>query len=243
MTSKTVINRTLVSRVATAERFPALAVEQVRATGAGSMAIERNRQDWARRLLLQTPPLYLTTMALLGGDAIGNWHLFVPIWIVIAAAALALSLFLFNRPVLGMVVAIPGLICAATLPLHDLLEPDFSSQTVREFSDGAAVTLEGWVVRALEPQPGGHTYLYLDVQSGKSAASTMSPATGLVRVTALDAEQYRIGDRLKASGRLRFPLTTAMMTSSIIEDGCSGRGSPRLSLRCLRRLIHDRPSF
>ena len=127
--------------------------------------------------------------------------MFIPLWAAVVAAAL----FLFNRPVPGMVVAVLGLISAATLPLNHLLAPDFSSQTVRRFPDGAQVTLEGWVVREPEPQRGGRTYLSVDVQDGALSAFAMAPATGLVRVTALGPEAFRVGDKLRVSGKIRFP--------------------------------------
>ncbi len=158
-----------------------------------------------RRLLLDTPPLYLCTAALIGGDALGNLHVFVAASVAISAVIVAAALFLINRPAPGLVVALLGLISAATLPLNHLLAPDFSSQTVRRFPDGAHVTLEGWLVRAPENQAGGRTYLYIDVQNGMFSTSATMPATGLVRVTALGRGAFRIGDKLRFSGKIRFP--------------------------------------
>jgi ComEC/Rec2-related protein len=179
--------------------------EHIAGSSAYSMKIERSSRAAARHLLLYTPPLYLSTAALIGGDALGNLHVFIPLWAAVGAAAVAAALFLFNRPMPGMVAALLGLISAATLPLSHLLAPDFSSQTVRRFPDGAQVTLEGWVVREPEPQEGGRTYLYIDVQDGALSPFAMVPATGLVRVTALGPEAFRVGDKLRVSGKIRFP--------------------------------------
>jgi competence protein ComEC len=179
--------------------------EHIAKSSAEFIETERSYQAVTRHLLLHTPPLYLSTAAVIGGDALGNLHVFIPSWVAIGAAAVAAALFLFNRPVPGMAAAVLGLICAATLPLNYLLDPDFSSQTVRRFPDGALVTIEGWVVRAPEPQGGGRTYLSVDVQNGALSGLAMSPAIGLVRVTALGPGAFRVGDKVRASGKIRFP--------------------------------------
>jgi competence protein ComEC len=172
----------------------------------GTQVIETERSCWvAERLLLHTPPLYLSTVAVIGGDALGNLHLFIPWWVAVGAAAAAAALFLYNRPVPAMAAAVLGLTCAATLPLSHLLDPDLSLQTVRRFPDGARVILEGWIVRAPEPQGGGRTYLSVDVQNGAKAGLVMSPASGVVRVTAVGPRAYRVGDEIRASGKIRFP--------------------------------------
>ncbi|MBV8359418.1 MAG: ComEC/Rec2 family competence protein, partial [Deltaproteobacteria bacterium] len=182
-----------------------MADEHIVRSGAQSIEIERSRGTAARHLLLDTPPLYLSTAALIVGDALGNLHVFIPLWAAIAAAAVAAALFLFNRPMPGMVVAVLGLASAATLPLNHLLAPDFSSQTVRRFPDGAQVTLEGWVVREPEPQGGGRTYLSVNVQDGALSASDTASASGLVRVTAPGSGAFRVGDKVRVSGKIRFP--------------------------------------
>src|SRR5215472_10285090 len=115
-----------------------------RSGAAQSVETERSGRVAARHLLLNTPPLYLSTAALVGGDALGNLHVFIPGWVAVVAAAAAGALFLINRPLPAMAAAILGLTSAATLPLTHLLAPDFSSQTVRRFPDAADVTLEGW---------------------------------------------------------------------------------------------------
>jgi len=165
----------------------------------------RSNKAVANCMLLRTPPLYLSTAALIGGDALGNLHLFIPLWAAVVAATAAAALFLFYRPVPGMVVALLGLISASTLPLKQLLAPDFSSQTLRRFPDGARVILEGWLVREPEHRSGGRTYLCIDVQYGGFSSSMMVPATGLVRVTELDQGAFRAGDKLRVSGKIRFP--------------------------------------
>ena len=156
-------------------------------------------------LLLQTPPLYPSTLALIAGDALGNSYVWAPLWVPVAAAITAAFLFLFNRPLAGLLVALLGLTCAATLPVRDLLAPDFNSQTVRRFADGSRVTAEGWLVREPEAQPGGRTYLYVDLTNAESSGSQKAPATGRVRITALGQAGFRVGDKLRICGKIRFP--------------------------------------
>jgi competence protein ComEC len=47
--------------------------------------------------------------------------------------------------------------------------------------------------------------LYIDAQRVGSSAATMTPVTGLLRVTTLENAPFRIGDRLRVSGKIRFP--------------------------------------
>jgi competence protein ComEC len=170
-----------------------------------SIKAEKGSKAVGWRSLLDAPPLYLSTVALVGGDALGNLHVLVPWWVTVGTAAAAGALFLSNRPLSGMAAALLALISAATLPLNHLLTPDFSSQTVRRFPDGAHVTLEGWLVQEPEHEVGGRTHLYIEVQYGGLSALPMMPATGLVRVTALGAEKFRAGDKLRVWGKIRFP--------------------------------------
>jgi hypothetical protein len=107
-----------------------------------------------RRVPLQIPPLYLSSLAIISGDALGNLHVFIPWWTGLAATIVATALFLFRRPALGIAVAILGLAAAATLSVKHLIVPDLGAQSVHRFPDGAHVTLEGWVRRAPEPQGG-----------------------------------------------------------------------------------------
>ncbi|MBV8773200.1 MAG: ComEC family competence protein, partial [Deltaproteobacteria bacterium] len=158
-----------------------------------------------RPLLLETPPLYLSTLAIVPGDALGNSNVFFPWWIALAAATISAAFFLCDRRLPGMIVALFGLASAATLPVSQLLNPAFASQTIRRFPDGAGVTLEGRLVRQPEPQEHERKYLYIDVQNGALSSATMAPVTGLVRVTVLGQQEFRVGDKVKVSGRIRFP--------------------------------------
>jgi hypothetical protein len=65
-------------------------------------------------LLLETPPLYLSTVALIADDALGNLDLLIPPSAALAAAIFSAALFLLKCRTLGMVVALLGLMAAAT---------------------------------------------------------------------------------------------------------------------------------
>jgi competence protein ComEC len=156
--------------------------------------------------LLNTPALYLATGAIVAGDALGNLHLFVPLGVAIGFAVAAMGAFLLGRAASGILLAVLGIIAAATVPAYRLLAPDVSSETLRHFPDGASITLKGWVVRAPEYEQGGRTYLYLSTERAELPPSASLPATGLVRVTAIGKAAVRIGDEIVVSGKIRFPI-------------------------------------
>jgi competence protein ComEC len=170
----------------------------------GSLQSSEAQQSIAQRLI-RIPPIYLTTLGVIAGDGLGNLHLCVPLWAAMVATVVAAALFLLKRPLPGIAIAWFGLVFAAILPVSHLLSPDPGPQTVRRFPDGARVTLDGWIVREPEPQGGGRTYLYVDLEDCGIVGSPMLPTTGLVRITALGQLALRVGDKLRASGKLRFP--------------------------------------
>lgn len=190
--------------MAAAQHFPVFGPDR-RADYGRFPAIERSLAGTAGRLLLQTPPLYLSTLAIIAGDALGNFRVFMPSWTAVAAAIISAAFFLCDRRLPGIVVALFGLVSAATLPVNQLLNPAFASQTIRGFPDGARVTLEGWLIRQPEPQEHERKYLYIDVQNGALSPAIMAPVTGRVRVTVLGQQDFRVGDKVRVSGKIRFP--------------------------------------
>jgi competence protein ComEC len=159
-------------------------------------------------LLIRTPPLYLVAAAVVSGDALGNLHLFIPFDVAAGFTIAAVVMFLMRRSKTGIVLALLGIIAAATMPLKALLAPPQASGSLRLFADGSLVSLEGWVVRAPEYQYGGRTYLYVSVdRAGLVSTGTngTSPASGLIRVTVLGDQHFQVGDRVALTGRLRFP--------------------------------------
>jgi competence protein ComEC len=165
----------------------------------------QSNQVGIRALMLEAPPLYLVTGAIVAGDALGNLRVFVPLSLALGLALVASTLFLLGRPAWGLAVALLGIVCAATRPIDRLLEPEFSSRSVGTFPDGVMITLQGRVIRAPERQEGERTYLYIDVDNGGPAGAVITPMTGLVRVTAIGEQAFRIGDEVRVSGKIRFP--------------------------------------
>jgi len=165
-------------------------------------------QSWKRALrdfILEAPPLYLGAGAIVAGDGLGNLHVFVPLSVGLSVTAAATALFLLRRAALGIAVAVLGIIAAATLPVRDLLVPEFTTRTVTQFTDGAFIKLEGRLVRAPEREENGRTYLYVSAKRAALSQSSLAPVSGLVRVTVIGAEAFRIGDQISVSGRIRIP--------------------------------------
>jgi competence protein ComEC len=158
-------------------------------------------------LLVELPPLYVATLAVIIGDALGNCHLFVPLFVAAFLSATAVIAFMIRRAGWGVALAALALIAAATVPVRALLVPDISAQTITRLPDGARIILQGSVVRAPERAEGGRIYLFVNAERAGSSPATITPAAGLVRVTAVAPQPVRVGDRISVAGRIRFPRT------------------------------------
>jgi competence protein ComEC len=105
----------------------------------------------------------------------------------------------------GLITAFLAIAAAATVPVHHLLAPDLSPAGLHRFGDDSRITLEGMIARAPEHAGGGRTYLFVNTERAGLASANLASASGLVRITVLDPENFRIGDRLRATARIRFP--------------------------------------
>ncbi|HEY1849657.1 MAG TPA: DNA internalization-related competence protein ComEC/Rec2 [Candidatus Binataceae bacterium] len=165
----------------------------------------------AARWLVDFPPLYVATIALVAGDALGNAGLYVPIGFAIALALAAAAAYLCTRPEIGVVIAFLAIGAGATLPVHDLKVPPSGPATLLRFVDDSRVTIEGEIVREPERTDSAGTYLYVRVERagtdavGNLPATPLLPATGLVRVTVRGDEHFTIGDEIRLASRIRFP--------------------------------------
>jgi competence protein ComEC len=155
--------------------------------------------------LANLPPLYIATIALVVGDALGNAGLYVPIGVAIALTLAAAAAFFAARPKLGIVVAFVAIAAAATIPVHNLLAPMRGPATLYRFSDDAAVTLEVLIVREPERVGDERTYLYVRVERAGVDAAALAPAVGVVRVAIGGDEHFTIGDEVRVTSRIRFP--------------------------------------
>ena len=97
-----------------------------------------------------------------------------------------------------------GIVAAASLPAYRLHQPVFDAGSLRRFSDHALVTIEGRILAPPQHLP-GLTYLFVTVQRAAQVPQMPVPASGLVRVTLLVPNDFRVGDEVRLAGRIRFP--------------------------------------
>lgn len=155
--------------------------------------------------LIDFPPLYISTIALVAGDALGNAGFSVPIGLAIALALAAAAAFLASRPAIGIAIAFAAITAAATIRVHRLLTPLGGPATLYRFADDAPVTIDGLIVREPEAVEGGRTYLYVRVERAGENAATLAHAVGIVRVTIRSEEHLTVGDEVRVTSRIRFP--------------------------------------
>jgi competence protein ComEC len=149
--------------------------------------------------------IYGVASALVVGDALGNlgyWPGYS--WILWAVALVAISLFLCRKTTLGLVVTLLALTGAASLSAGKLSAPDRSALSIRHYPEGAQLALEGLLWR--EPERSyGTQRLMVKLERASRDGVVWQPCTGLLRATLLEPGNYLIGQRLRLSGRLRFP--------------------------------------
>lgn len=150
------------------------------------------------------PPIYAVAVAVIAGDALGNLGVCLPAALGWSAAAVALLLFFVRARKLGTTVALAGLVAAASLPACRLHQPAGDGDGLRRFPDRALVTIEGRILAPPEHLP-GLTYLFVTVAHAAEAPRIPTPASGLVRVTLLAPNDFRVGDEVRVAGRIRFP--------------------------------------
>jgi competence protein ComEC len=159
----------------------------------------------AANWLVAFPPLYIATIAIVAGDALGNAGLYVPIGFAFAIALGAAVAFLAARPAFAVAIAFCAISAAATIPVHRLLTPTGGPATLYRFADDAPVTIEGLIVREPETVAGPRTYLYLRIARAGPDAAALMPAIGMVRVTIRSDQHFSVGDEVRVASRIRFP--------------------------------------
>jgi competence protein ComEC len=157
--------------------------------------------------LIETPPLYLVTIAIVLGDALGNAWCFAAPWFAIVLGALAGATFLASRRAAAMALVLAGLVAAATIPVHHLLEPPRDVTSLTRFGDDSTITVEGYVVHEPERVEGERDRIHLDLWAARAAPAPteLAPANGLIRVTADTNFAMHVGDELRVTSRIRFP--------------------------------------
>lgn len=158
----------------------------------------------APAFLLDIAPIYLVAIAILCGDALGVSCRAVPLWIAASLAALAAALFMRRAAPWAMAAALIALAAAASIPARRAVAPSPGPLSIRNFADGAALTLAGRIERPPRRFP-DREYVFVDVERAGAAGAAMRPARGTLRVTMVGARAgVRVGDEVRLSGALRF---------------------------------------
>jgi competence protein ComEC len=155
-------------------------------------------------LLLEIAPIYLVAAAIVAGDALGVCRLAAPLWLAAMLAIVAAALFMRHAASAATAVAMVAIAAAVSSPARDAVAPRFSAHSIRNFSDGAALTLEGRIRRASQQYP-DREYVFVDVDRAGTAASNFKASSGTVRLTVVGGHaQVRVGDEVRVAGVLRF---------------------------------------
>jgi competence protein ComEC len=178
--------------------------------GAAAIAVARDVGDAsspaasARLTPELLPALYLVALALLGGDATGYLQIGLPLWLAVFFATGALAAWMLASRVWALAMALAAIASAGAVAAQSVYAPPLANATVRAFSDNQPIVVEGSLDR--EPEAVRDVVrLYLRVERAGIRDGAMAPATGRIRITVLDSDRYRIGDRLRVHSRIRFP--------------------------------------
>ena len=156
-------------------------------------------------LVERIAPIYAVAIAVVAGDALGNFHVAIPLWLASALAAFALGAFLAARRTLGLAFAYLAIAlrrdCRGRERARSLRVPRTASPTMVE---GSRVTIEGRVYRESEHEAYGDR-LYVTVERAAEQGGTMSPSSGNVRIAVLGGGDFKLGDEIRLSARIHFP--------------------------------------
>ena len=155
-------------------------------------------------LLERLAPIYAVAVAVVGGDALGNFHVAIPLWFALAIAMLALVAFLSARRTLGLAAAYLAIALAATAAVTNVLEPPHAPHSIATVVEGSRVTVEGRVYREVEHEAYGDR-LYVKVARAAAQGGAMSASSGNVRIAVLGGGDFKLGDEIRLSARIHFP--------------------------------------
>jgi predicted membrane metal-binding protein len=154
--------------------------------------------------LLEIAPIYLIAIAILAGDALGVSLFAAPIWLAAMLAIAAAALFMRCASSAATAVAMLAIAAAVSMPARESVAPHYSAQSVRNFPDGAALTLEGRINRASQQYP-DREYIFIDVERAGATGSRLQASSGTVRLTVVGTPApVRVGDEVRVAGALRF---------------------------------------
>jgi competence protein ComEC len=149
-------------------------------------------------------PIYIVAFAIVAGDALGNLNHAPPLWTAVALASAAMLSMLASRHRLAILFAALALSAAAAAPVDRLLHPPPDRASVRRYSDGSTLTVEGRLAREIE-QVGDRYRLFVQLEWTHAPGGRPERATALIQLMSLYPPDCHIGDRLRVTAKLRFP--------------------------------------
>ena len=162
--------------------------------------VRRARAPW----FVRCPPIYAVAIAVAVGDALGNLGFRAPIWIAVSLSAAGFLLFMVRCPSIGVATGAIAIAVAMTEPVVQLMTPAFDALSIRNFPEGEMLTVEGHLIREAERFPDKmRLYVGVDRVSEEGAAARITHGT--IRLTMLHSGAFRLGDRTRFQGRIRFP--------------------------------------
>ena len=149
-------------------------------------------------------PIYLVAISIVTGDALGNFHVAIPLWLASTLALVALGAFLSSRRALGLIAAYVAIVFAANVAVANVLEPPRDVHSVATMVEGSRVTIEGRVYRETEHEAYGDR-MYVKITRAAEQGSTMSESSGNVRIAVLGGGDFKLGDEIRLTARIHFP--------------------------------------
>jgi competence protein ComEC len=158
----------------------------------------------ALSLLERIAPIYAVAISVAVGDALGNFHVAIPLPLALAVSVVALGAFLAARRTLGLAAAYVALALTATVAVANVLDPPRESHGIATMVDGSRVTIEGHMYRETEREAYGDR-LYVTVDRAAEHGGTMLASSGNVRIAVLGGGGFKLGDEIRLSARIHFP--------------------------------------
>jgi len=149
-------------------------------------------------------PIYAVAISIAAGDALGNLHVAIPLWLALAVGGLALGAFLTARRTLGLAAAYVALALTATVAVANVLDPPRAPHSIATMVDGSRITIEGHLYREVEREAYGDR-LYVRVERAAEQGETMLASSGNVRIAVLGGGSFKLGDEITLSARIHFP--------------------------------------
>ncbi len=149
-------------------------------------------------------PIYAVAVAVVAGDALGNFHFAAPMWLAFTFAVIALGAFLTSRRTLGLAAAYLAIAMTANLAVANVLDPRHFAPSVVGMVDGSRVTIEGRVYREAEREAYGDR-IYVTVERAARRGGVIERSSGTVRIAVIGGGNFKLGDEIRLSARIHFP--------------------------------------